>query len=162
MPLLHKKKRTGHFSKACHLCGLPGRRTRADVDFKEKSARLLQWEVFSHVWSTFCSLVQLELRIFKTYCKRQNLVQNEPDVQNLEKKLEFPALAILFVCNSDFFRTYETFYEKFLIAFQIAPFYIFWHYETVQNSHFCLVLGTKYPPIIFSILSEFGGSKILW
>ena len=37
------------------------------------------------------------------------------------------------------------------------PFHVFRYYETVQNSHFCLILGflNTYPPIIFFILFEF-------
>ena len=40
--------------------------------------------------SIFCSFVQLELRMSKTYWKRQNLVQNETDVQNFENVLIIP------------------------------------------------------------------------
>ena len=57
----------------------------------------------------FCSyLDQLELRMFKTYSKRQNFVQNKKpktDVQNLENILRIP-FGYLGVLHLDLFQTF--------------------------------------------------------
>ena len=65
--------------------------------------------------STFCSFVQLELCMSKTYWIRQNLVQNKTDVHTKD-----PPLAILVFLTCFFFRHYETFFRKFFDFFQFA------------------------------------------
>ena len=78
----------------------------------------------------FCSFVQLELRMSKTYWIRQNIVQNKTDVQNLEN-----IRRILAFLASIFFQHYETFIRKFFDY-------------------------TKVPPSFFEILEQNGCSKI--
>ena len=110
---------------------------------------------FNAICPLFCSFIQhhqLGLRTSKTYSKRQTLVQNKNiDVQNLEN-IGNPPRCFSF----GFFSALCDFFEIFWIPPKGLPFvcfdilqhkgcqknpkgslfYIFWHCDTVQKSHF--------------------------
>ena len=67
----------------------------------------------------FCSFVQLELRMSKTYWIRQNLVQNKTDVQNLEN------IRRILVFLTSIFSALWDFYSKLFWLHQSAPFIFF-------------------------------------
>ena len=77
----------------------------------KKSARLLQWVVFSHVWSMLLSTLNYG-------CPKHTgniFVQSKTDVQNFENILRIPTLVILK------FSALRHFFEKFLITPEGPP-----------------------------------------
>ena len=69
--------------------------------FEEKCPTLTVGS-FLATYGPLFSFVQLELRMSKTYWKRQNLILNKTGVQKLENILRIPTLAILVFFSENF------------------------------------------------------------
>ena len=139
---------------------------------------------FRHVVDTFL------FNLIKTYRNPQNLIQNyKTDVQNLESTLKIQTLAALvfstwiFSALCDYFNFFAFKGSHLQVSFDILqqtkvpkspkglPFYVFRHYETVQNSHFSFFFRklkkstffclqrVPFDILLFDILQQTGLSK---
>ena len=158
----------GEFSSIIHvsvfLIILKVLRLFLDGAFREKEApTLTMCSFFRHVKSTFLFIefvvefiFQPELRIFKTYSKRQNLFRNKTDIQNLENILRVPTLAIFVFLTQILFSTMRLFWK----TASKAPLSIFWNilqqnecYNGVRTFHPMQFQPMQFQPLPFQPLT---------